>query len=295
MAQGFLQKLFGGRGLRKYKILHPLATGSMSTVYSAVAPSQAVVALKISSPRAKKTIDRINRDFRSGKTEGQIAMELRHPNIVRTYDCGSTSDGEWIAMEVLKGALMQDRIIEMARGMREWQFKPFFAAGAGLQHMHDKGYVHRDFSPKNIFILENGNVKIFDFGLSVEEEVARRKHGNRTGSPSYMAPELIRRSYTDHRVDIYAFGIVLYECLTGRKPAEGRGSLEKMLSLLNVEVSPPSQIRDDVDPKLDKIIMRAVAKDPNDRFSTVEELMNALEAAGGLGRQEATPPQEMMP
>ena len=293
MAQSFLQKLFGGKGLRRYKILHTLASGSMSTVYTAESPSHSLVALKISNPNSRKVMDRINRDFRSGKTEGEVASCFKHPNIVKTFEYGPCAEGEWIAMELMKGALLQDRIIEISRAMRANDYKVFFAAGAGLQHIHDKGFVHRDFAPKNVFLLEKGVAKVFDFGLTVEVEMARVKEGNRTGSPSYMAPEVIRRSHTDHRVDIYAFGILLYECLTGRKPTEGRGSLETIMTMLNQGLTPPSQLRDDVNPEIEKIVMKAAAKSPDQRFKSMNELLDALEAAGAKGRAEATPPADM--
>jgi serine/threonine protein kinase len=293
MAQSFLQKLFGGKGLRKYKILHILASGSMSTVYTAESSSYSLVALKISNPNSRKVMDRINRDYRSGKTEGEIAFSFRHPNIVKTYEYGPCAEGEWISMELMRGALLQDRIIEVSRAMRDNDYKVFFATGAALQHIHDKGYVHRDFSPRNIFLLEKGVTKIFDFGLTVQIEMARAKFGNRTGSPSYMAPEVIRRAHTDHRVDIYAFGILLYECLTGRKPTEGRGSLETIMAMLNQGLTPPSQLRDDVSPAIEKVVMKAASKLPDDRYKSMNELLDALEAAGAKGRAEATPSGDM--
>jgi len=285
---GFLAKIFGGGGVKKYKILHPLATGSMSHVYTAVAPSQAVVALKISKPETMRITKRLNAQYRSGKTEGQIGMELIHPNIVRTHDFGTCSEGEWMAMELMKGNILLDDLIPASRAVSEGDCKMFFAVGAALHYMHEKGYIHRDVSPKNIFMLDDGRVKLFDFSLTITEEMARARPGNRTGSPSYMAPELIRRSRTDHRVDIYAFGIVMYEVICGRKPIVGKGTLEKVLNLLNTGLTPPHEVRSDVDPKLEQIVMKAAAKDPNDRYSSMIELLDDLEKAGARGREEAT-------
>ena len=284
---GFLTKLFGGGGIKKYKILHPLATGSMSHVFTAVTQSQAMVALKISKPETMRITKRLNVNYRSGKMEGQIGMELIHPNIVRTVDCGTCSKGEWIAMELMQGDILLEDLIPISRAIRNGDCKVFFAVGAALQYMHDKGYIHRDVSPKNIFMLSDGRVKLFDFSLTIMEEMARARPGNRTGSPSYMAPELIRRTRTDHRVDIYAFGIVMYEFLCGRKPVAGKGTLEKMLNLLNMGLTPLHEIREDVDPKMEEIVMKATAKDAGDRYSSMTDLLDDLEKAGAKGREEA--------
>jgi len=292
---GFLTNLFNGGGLKRYKILHPLGKGSMSNVFTAVAPDSTVVALKISKIEVQKIIKRLNKDYRSGQTEGSIGMDLSHHNIVRTYACGTCPEGEWIAMELMNGQILAEDMIKVSRIIREGDCKLFFAVGAALQHMHDKGYIHRDISPKNIFLLDDGQVKLFDFSLTITEEMSQLKAGNRTGSPSYMAPELIRRSKTNHRVDIYAFGIVMYEILCGRRPVSGKGTMEKMMNLLNVEMVPLHELRDDVNPKLEEIVMKATARNVNERYTNMTDLLDDLERSGAEGRAEAAADLNSLP
>ena len=278
MIQGLLEKVVGifGVGLGKYKFLRLLSTGSMSRVWSAVDSSSRTFAIKICQKNMQKLADRLTVKYRDGKTEGEVTRELFHPNIVRAFDCGKSSRGGFLVMELMNGALMKQRLKVIRQRAREGDLSLFIRISHALQYIHEKGYVHRDFNPRNIFILEDGRPKVFDFGLTIMTRRALERPGNRTGTAAYMAPEIIRRLPNDHRADIYAFGVMMFETVTGTRPILGDTSIEKIMQMINSNTPQARERFPEIDPTLNDVIAKAMAKDTSYRFAMARELMEAL-------------------
>jgi eukaryotic-like serine/threonine-protein kinase len=148
----------------------------------------------------------------------------------------------------------------------------------GLEYIHQQKYMHRDICPRNTMINQEGAVKIIDFGLTIPYTKDFCKPGNRTGTPSYLAPELIKRTTTDHRVDLFALGVTAYETFTGRLPWEKAPSMETLLSHMNRAGKHPREFRPDLDEKLVALLIKAIQRDPNERFQTAAAFREALKA-----------------
>lgn len=285
MLKGVLEKIAGafGKGLGKYRFLRLLNTGSMSRVWSAVDSYSRTYAVKVSSSDVKKLTERLSLLYRGEKTEGQVTCELVHPNIVRGIEFGQSYRGEYIVMELMNGKLLKEGMRSAREKARQGDFSIFIRCCHALHFIHEKGYVHRDFNPRNIMILENGHLKVFDFGLTILEERALARPGNRTGTAAYMAPEIIRRTRNDRRADIYSFGIMLFEIVTGRRPVEGEGGLDKIMQMLNAKMPRPSEFYPQIDPDFEAIILKAMSTDVSGRFRTARELGAALKAIDKSG------------
>src|SRR5207244_789854 len=141
----------------------------------------------------------------------------------------------------------------------------------GIEYMHKAGYLHRDICPRNIMVTKDGVVKLIDFGLTVPYRPEFCKPGNRTGTPNYLAPELIKRVTTDHRVDLFALGVTAYETYTGNLPWEKTQSMQTLLSHLNSPGRDPREFKPDLDDKTAKFLIKAVERDPRERFQTAAE------------------------
>jgi serine/threonine protein kinase len=151
-------------------------------------------------------------------------------------------------------------------------------AADGIEAIHQQGYLHRDICPRNVMVNKEGVVKLIDFGLAVPYRPEFCKPGNRTGTTNYLAPEVIKRSTTDHRVDLFALGVTAYEVYTGHLPWEKAASLQTALSHLNSPAKNPREFRPDMDPQLVKLLVKSVERDPRDRFQSAAEFREALKA-----------------
>jgi len=283
-----IKALFGSSGggaggrpperLGDYTMSDLLGKGQMSEVRRAHHKKTfRTVAIKVLTPESRRIIAKIEHQYRH-MTEGELAMLFNHPNVIKTYGWGRSGNNEFIVMEVFNGALLRDILHEGRFNPKQNRMDILMQAAEALDHIHSKGIVHRDFCPRNILVNEEGAVKVFDFGLSVELEIVKHTRGNRTGTIAYMAPELIKRQYTDQRCDIYALGVTMYEMFAGRRPFPGLDNVQRVMQLMNAIADPPSALNPNVCPELDRIILKAIEKDPAKRFTTVRELIDALNA-----------------
>ncbi len=274
----------------KFKILGFVARGGMGKVYRAEqTPLGRICAVKVLHPNYSGEHDpEFHKRF---FLEASMTSKLRHPNTVTIFDYGSTEDGTYyMAMEYLEGYTLH-RAIRLVGHMPEERTAHIARQICrSLREAHSLGVVHRDLKPANVYLLEHGDepdfVKVLDFGLvkdvsSGSEELT--KAGLFMGSPKYMAPEQINGAPIDSRTDIYALGVIMYEMVTGKVPFDRPKTIDILMAHANEEIPPIRQMNPAtrISPGLEEVIMRSVAKNPNDRYRSMDEVLAALKRLGG--------------
>ncbi|MBI5267114.1 MAG: serine/threonine protein kinase, partial [candidate division Zixibacteria bacterium] len=253
-----------------YRIVEKIGAGGMGEVYLAEDTKlNRRVALKFLPVHACQDADRRSRFTR----EAQAAAKLNHPNIVTIYEVSEFSGRPFFAMEHIDGKSLRDLI--KRKGMPLSQIIDIaIQLCEGLQEAHARGIIHRDIKPSNISCDGKGHCKILDFGLAaVRGSDQLTKTGSTLGTASYMSPEQARGEKTDQRSDLWSFGVVLYEMVTGKAPFQGENEASILLSVVNNEPEPVQSAVPDVSPELVHIIRRALEKDPADRYKTAEDML----------------------
>ena len=276
---------------RKYRLLNALDAGSMGAVYAAEKLGTGErVAVKMLLPEFHGAQDLVERFL----AEARASQRLVHPNIVRVFDYGMNDDGTpFIVMELLIG-------VPVSAYLKDGQHIPLghathIIAGllAGLGHAHQHNVIHRDLKPANVFLARGAQgkfeVKILDFGIAKVMDMAgglgsRTKTGIFLGTPAYMSPEQIAKPKTvDARSDLWSVGVMMYKMVTGRPPFGGVAEVDRLASILHDTPEPVERI----DPQLEPIkhfMVRALAKDPANRFQSAGEMSAALVAGGAVAR-----------
>ena len=269
----------------RYRIERVLGRGAMGVIYKAHDPAiDRPVAIKL--VRAD-LLDGGERDeyLARFRQEAQAVGRCTHPNIVALYDYATHEGNPFLAMEYVEGVSLAQAL---ERGTR---FRPDEAAFImvqvleGLGCAHELGVVHRDVKPANVLLLPGGRVKVTDFGISRIGGSTLTQAGSVIGTPSYMSPEQCRGDAVDHRGDLFSAGVVLFELLTGEKPFAGRTFTEVVKQLLYDEAP---DLRGRVPDHLAAVVRRALAKRPQDRFSSALAMADALRAGGLAAAPEAT-------
>ena len=213
-------------------------------------------------------------------TEGQIAMQFKNPLIVETYEYGKTVKGqEYILMEHLAGPGLDLLIRKKDPSLfGPHRMKLIRQMAQSLQVVHDAGFIHRDVCPRNFICnKEISSLKLIDFGLTVPDEPAYRQPGNRTGTPQYMAPEIVRRRATDHRLDIFSFGVTVYRMLTFEHPWGTTDTTGKTaLAHDSSNVTPVTDHLPNVDPVLAKALMQCIEVNPEARPATLKKFLSMI-------------------
>ncbi|HEY2838528.1 MAG TPA: serine/threonine-protein kinase [Pirellulales bacterium] len=263
----------------RYEFLREAISGTMSKFYMARdRESGKIVGLKILDPA--KTIAFESR-FKGLKkpSEGEIVKSISHPNVVQLLTYGTTTQGEhFVVMEFIEGPALNSLVIGQSPLLEGRRVKMIRQAAEGLRAVHQAGYIHRDVCPRNFMATPDGElVKLIDFGLTVPATAPFMQPGNRTGTPNYMAPELVRRQPTDQRLDVFAFGASAYELFTFNLPWEkGTGD---GLAAMSHGVAPPADIRryrPKINPQLAQAIMHCVEPVISKRCASMDDFLKAI-------------------
>ena len=283
-----------GKSFSHYRVLDTLGQGGMGVVYLAE-DTLLCRRVAIKFPHAQGHSQRL-------LSEARTASSLNHPAIAAVYDCGVFEDHPYVVMEFVegenlgailaRGPLPPKRALEIA-----------VQAAAALSEAHSHGIVHRDIKPSNIQIDRRGAAKVLDFGIatSVEEvrvasaggdllAATRTLDGAVTGTPRYMSPEQARGGRADARTDVFARGLVCWECLTGRPAFAGPTAIDTLAQVIQTDPAPPSQVNPAVPPVLDRICATALAKAPADRYQSAAAMLADLESARHTLAEPAAPP-----
>ena len=264
-----------------YRLLAPIAKGGMGTVWAAQKGNKVYALKALHHPD-----DRLEQMF---EQEAEVATRIQHPNVVRTYGKGSHSGVTYLVMELIRG----EPLVGLFRSVKGPL--PYGAAiyllsqiARGLHAVHSLGYVHRDVSPQNVLLTIDGGVKLIDFGIAkVGAESDLTREGEIKGKIAYLAPEQLMGEAVDHRADIWAMGILGYQALLGRNPFRGATDTETIQNLCKGgSVTPPSALCASFPEDLEAILLKCLARDPDDRWGSVLELAEALEGLGTGTREE---------
>jgi len=257
----------------KYIIKKKLGRGGMGYVYHGYDPYiKRDVAIKIIHPDLAEDTMLVERF----KREAQSAGGLRHPNIVIIYDLGEDNNRPFIAMEFLEGTDMEKLIRDKVNLPLEQKLEIIIQVCDGLDYAHKHGIVHRDITPSNIRILDNGLVKIMDFGIAKISSSQFTQTGTLMGKPHYMSPEQVRGESVDGRTDIFALGVCFYEFLTYRKPFPGENTTAVLLKIINDPPEPLVDLHFTFSDRIENIILKALAKDPAQRYQSAKEMGDAI-------------------
>ncbi|HWQ43446.1 MAG TPA: Stk1 family PASTA domain-containing Ser/Thr kinase [Desulfosporosinus sp.] len=266
-----MSKIFGGR----YEVLERIGAGGMAIVYKAKdLLLNRVVTIKVLREQFVTDEDFIRR-FRR---EAQSAASLSHPNIVSVYDVGKEEDTEYIVMEYVEGRNLKEIIREYAPLSTDQAINLAQQITGGIQNAHQHHIIHRDIKPHNILVTADGHAKVTDFGIARAVSSATVTHtGDIIGSVHYLSPEQAKGLQSNEQSDIYSLGIVLYELLTGKVPYDGETPIAIALKHLQEQPILPSKLNPKIDKELEAVVMRAIAKSPEQRYLSAKDLLEDLD------------------
>ena len=266
----YIGQLLDGR----YELLEVIGTGGMAVVYKARCHRlNRLVAVKVLKDEFSADEDFLRR-FRA---EGEAVAMLSHPNIVQVFDVSASEDANYIVMELIDGISLKQYM--EVKGILNWKETLHFATqiAKGLEHAHSRGIVHRDIKPHNVMVLKNGSVKVMDFGIAQVMNKSNTLTKEALGSVHYISPEQAKGSFTDSRSDIYSLGVVMFEMMTGRPPYDGDSPVAVAIQHINGGAPRPTSLNPNIPVGMEQIIMKAMALEPKDRYSSATELLSDLE------------------
>lgn len=275
----FLADLSDLKSVGRYEIIGKLGQGSMGVVYRGRDPQiSRDVSVKIARPSANVVGEKADKYRERFFLEAQSAGRLMHPNIIAIYDAGMYRDFCYITMEYVDGPTLEkyckkDNLLPISKVV-----EIMFVVCKALDYAHKMGVIHRDVKPSNIMLTQLGSVKITDFSIAQIKSEQTVSKGI-IGSPSYMSPEQVKEEPVEERSDIFSLGSVLYELLAGEQAFPGDNYFSIMYRIANEEPIPIRKIRPEVPEVLEKIVQKALAKDPADRYQTGMDLAYDLRVA----------------
>ncbi len=281
-----------GSTLGKYRLVEKLGQGGMAQVYKAYDPDlDRYVAVKILHPHLTGDEEFASR-FRR---EARAVAALEHPHIVRVYDFDADEGLAFLVMEHLEGASLKEQLRDLNCQGELMELEEVgrivCALADALDHAHRNGLVHRDLKPSNVLVTADGRPVLTDFGIArMVDATVITESGGTLGTPAYMSPEQCRGEPGDTRSDIYSLGVLLYRLCTGRVPFDADTPYAVILKHITAPLPPPRSVRPDLPEAVERVILKALAKDPDDRYQTAGELGRALQAAIESPRAALAPP-----
>ena len=284
--------LASGTKLGRYEIRSQLGAGGMGEVYVARDPKiNRDVAIKVLPSAVSSDAERLRRF----EQEVQATGKLNHPNVLAVYDVETHDGAPYVVYELLEGETLRERLRGGAISARK-AVEFALQLANGLAAAHAKGIIHRDLKPDNIFITNDGHVKILDFGLAKlvepsanatdQSDVVTRKvttdPGAIMGTAGYMSPEQVRGRVVDHRTDVFSFGTVLYEMLSGRRAFHRDSAIETLNAILNEDPGDLSGTNPNIAPALERVVSHCLEKNPGRRFQSATDIAFALESLSGV-------------
>lgn len=262
-----------------FQVLSKLGQGAMAVVFKAKQLSlDRIVAIKVLPKRLSENPEFVERFYR----EGRAAARLNHANIVQAYDVGESGGYHYFVMEYIDGKTIYDVIAEGKPINEKEAIRVIIQCASALQHAHDQGLIHRDVKPKNLMLTKSGDVKLADMGLAREVGdyvTATAEAGRAYGTPYYISPEQIRGEISiDARADIYGLGATFYHMVTGRVPFDGTTPSAVMHKHLKEPLIPPDHLNKSLSAGVGEIIEVMMAKNPDDRYPSMAELIADLQA-----------------
>ena len=263
--------------LGRYKVLGVLGKGAMGTVYKGIDPA-------IDRNVALKTIrlDFVNDPTELAELKERLSREakaagmLSHPNIVTIYDVGTERKLQYIAMEYLEGQTLEDMIRRKVKFNYRIIAQIIAQICSALDYAHGRGIVHRDIKPANIMVLGDYRVKVMDFGIARVDSSSMTRTGIAMGTPNYISPEQLQGKAVDRRCDIFSLGVVMYEMLVQKRPFRGENLTALIYNIVNAEPEPPTSIDKAIPLLFDRVIEKALKKNPAERYQKASEISAAL-------------------
>lgn len=261
----------------KYIIKRRIGRGSMGLVFEAYDPFvQRPVAVKVAAPEDPDDPARQRAFQRSFFVEAHAAGSLQHPHIVSVYDAGMDGVQAYIVMEYVAGKTLKEYTREGERLPVEQVIDVIFKCSKALDYAHRKGVVHRDIKPANIMLGEDGAIKIMDFGIAQLEKLDQTQPVGLIGSPYYMSPEQVTEQPVGPQSDLYSLGAVMYQLLTGHPPFTAESYHSLIYQIVHVDAPRLSDSRNDLPEALDRVLAKALAKKPEDRYPSGNDFANDL-------------------
>jgi serine/threonine protein kinase len=268
----------------KFEIIKELGKGATSAVYHAYDPFQnRQVAIKVVFPEALGDKEHGKRYKKLFVTEASLAGKLSHPHIVAIFDAAADEDGSYIVMEYVDGTTLEqytrhDNLMPIQRIV-----EIVYKCARALEYASRQGVIHRDIKPANILLSGESDIKISDFGAALTL-AAETTQVSGIGSPAYMSPEQVKEQQLTYQTDIFSLGVLMFQLLTGRLPFKGANNYSMIYQIINVDPPRPMDVRPDIPPRIDAIVMRALQKDTAKRYQTWDEMAHDLATA--LGNEE---------
>lgn len=265
---------------KRYNLIARVGQGSMSKVWKAEdSMGGKLLAVKVLDKEKTRKFEArftgLNKPH-----EGQIALNLNHPYIVNTIEVGLTMEEEmYLVMDYVEGSGLSLLVDLQTDQMKRYRIRYMIQIGEALEYFHKKELLHRDVCPRNIMVTDTDQIKLIDFGLALPNTPDFRKPGNRTGTANYMAPELIKRQPTDHRIDIFSYAVTCFEMYTRRHPWDAAMTIDAVLQHVN---KPPLEITElvpDMDSQIAKAIMKGLERDPIERWQNIGDMVREIREA----------------
>jgi eukaryotic-like serine/threonine-protein kinase len=268
------------KAIGRYEVLEAIGKGSMGTIYKGIDHYiKRTVAIKVTLPDPTVSEDEIRKYRERFFTEAQAAGSLLHPNIVAIYDAGLEGDTCYIAMEFVDGS----PLTAFCTRQRLLPFEKVMYLSAriceALDFAHQQGIIHRDIKPANIMVTREGTVKVADFGVAKLLHADAVEGAGIIGSPGYMAPEMLQDGRATKRSDLFSLGVTIYELLTGEQPFRGETLVERVRKTMQEDPLPVHAVNAQIPEQVSRVIMKALAKDPLNRYQGTMEFLFQLKSA----------------